>query len=83
MAYDPKFMSLLGPSSGGQLWSYYHPTDLAAQIKATNYFQPIWYTLDPGDVIHCHAGGSPALFDLRVFNSISVNVQCMSTANYV
>ena len=82
MAFDrSKFsLNMQCPASGGMLWSYYSPTDLAAQVKATNYFQSIWYSLDPGDVIHCHASGT--LFDLRILNSISVNVNVVSSPNY-
>ena len=80
MAYDPSRMSLLGPAAGGMLWSYHTSTDLAAQVKNVNYFLPIWQQLDIGDRIHCHASG--VFFDLAVLNSISVNVNCLSSANY-
>lgn len=80
MAYDPSRMSLLGPASGGMLWSYHTSTDTAIQIRATNYFLPIWQQLDPGDRIHCHASG--VFFDLAVITAISVNVTCLASAPY-
>ena len=80
MAYDPSRMSLLGPASGGMLWSYHTSTDSAIQVKASNYFQSIWQQLDIGDRIHCHASG--VFFDLAILNSISVNVNTLSSPNY-
>lgn len=80
MSYDPKFMSLLGPTSGAMVWSYFSPTDTLAQLKATTYFTSIWRQLDPGDRIHCHANGQ--LFDLAVVSSTASAVTVVASLPY-